>query len=134
MDGHRSERVAEAIREELGEIINYELADPRIGPLTVTEVHVDRDLRKAQVRIALGGDVRQQKETLAALAGARHYIRRILANRLELYRVPDLHFESDLSPELVARVDSLLKRMHKGRPRETGPSNSSSETEKDPLK
>ena len=44
MEGHRAERVTEAIREELGEIIGYEMSDPRIGSATVTEVHVSPDL------------------------------------------------------------------------------------------
>jgi ribosome-binding factor A len=31
MDSHRTERVSEALREELAEMIAYELSDPRIG-------------------------------------------------------------------------------------------------------
>ena len=53
MDSHRTERVSEALREELGEIIAYELSDPRIGDATVTEVLLSPDMRHAQMQTHL---------------------------------------------------------------------------------
>ena len=53
MDIHRPERVSEALREELSEMIAYELSDPRIGEAVVTEVLVSPDMRHAQVRLHL---------------------------------------------------------------------------------
>jgi ribosome-binding factor A len=118
MDTHHSERVSEALREELSEIIAYELSDPRIGEAIVTEVLVSPDLRHAQVRLHLGEQPGQQEETIQALDGARHFLRRQLAKRLSLYRVPELHFEPDISPALSSRAHDLLRRVRKGRPRE----------------
>lgn len=118
MDNHRAERVSEALREELGELISYELSDPRIAEATVTEVLVSPDMRHAQVRLHLSADARQQQETLAALEGARHLLRRQLAERLTLYRIPELHFEPDVKLTTDARLEYLLKRVRKGRPRE----------------
>lgn len=117
MDSHRAERVSEALREELGEIIGYELSDPRIGNATVTEVLLSPDMRHAQVRLHLSDDAGQQQTTIRALDGARHFLRRELAVRLNLYRVPELHFEADVTspPE---RLQHLLKRMRRGRPRD----------------
>lgn len=120
MDTHRAERVSEALREELGELIAYELSDPRIGDATVTEVLVSPDMRHAQVRVHLGGDA-GEKDTIQALDGARHFLRRQLAERLNLYRVPELHFEADVSPGVAARMEHLLKRVRRGRPREEEP-------------
>jgi len=37
LDPHRNERVSEGLREELDELINYELTDPRVGPAAVSE-------------------------------------------------------------------------------------------------
>ena len=115
MDAHRTQRVREALREELGEIIGYEMSDPRIEMVDVTEVELARDLRYAQVRVSLGGDSRRQQEALEALESARHYLRRELAGRLNLRRIPELHFEADARMEAAARVESLLKRSRKGR-------------------
>lgn len=117
MDSHRAERVSEALREELGELIGYELSDPRIGDAAVTEVLVSPDMKHAQVRLHLGSDPVQRQQTIQALEGARGFLRRQLAERLQLYRVPDLHFEEDISVSGKARMEALLKRIQRGRPR-----------------
>ena len=120
MDNHRAERVSEALREELGEMIAYELTDPRIGEATVTEVLVSPDMRHAQVRLHLSTNLTQQKETIRALDGARHFLRRQLAERLSLFRVPELHFEADVPvADGKSRMDHLMKRIRRGRPRDT---------------
>ena len=123
MDIHRSERVSEALREELGELIAYELSDPRIGEAVVTEVLVSPDKRHAQVRLHLTTKPAEQKETISALEGARHFLRRQLAERLNLFRVPELHFEADSTTNEYGRMDHLMKRIRRGRPRDAeGPS------------
>ena len=114
---HRTERISEALREELAELIGYELSDPRIGSATVTDVQVSPDKKHAFVRVGVGADSDIQ-QTLAALEHASHFLRQELATRLELYRVPELHFEPDASASIGHRMDHLLKRIHKGRPRE----------------
>jgi ribosome-binding factor A len=118
MDSHRNQRVSEALREELGELIAYELSDPRIGDATVTEVLVSPDMRHAQVRLHMREAKQEQEQTIQALAGARHFLRRALAERLNMYRVPELHFEADLSPGAAERMDQLLQRVRRGRPRD----------------
>ena len=118
MDSHRSERVSEALREELGELIAYELSDPRIGEATITEVLVSPDMRHAQVRLHLGNHSKDGRQTIEALEGARHFLRRQLAERLNLFRVPELHFEADISTEVTERMGQLLKRVRRGRPRD----------------
>jgi ribosome-binding factor A len=122
MDTHRAQRVSEALREELGELIAYELSDPRIGDTTVTEVLVSPDMRHAQVRLHLVSDTEEQQETIRALDGARRFLRRQLAERLNLYRVPELHFEADVESDGDSRMDHLLKRIRRGRPRDEQPS------------
>jgi ribosome-binding factor A len=117
VDSHRSQRVSEALREELGEMISYELSDPRIGEATVTEVLVSPDMRHAQVRLHLSAGQDEQQETIRALDGARHFLRRQLAERLNLFRVPELHFEADVTASAGTRVEQLMKRVRRGRPR-----------------
>jgi ribosome-binding factor A len=117
MDSHRSERVSEALREELSEMIAYELTDPRIGEAIVTEVLLSPNMRHAQVRLHLASDPGRQQETIRALEGARRFLRRELAVRLNLYRVPELHFEADV-PGDGSRLEHLLKRVRRGRPRD----------------
>lgn len=103
-------------------MIAYELSDPRIGEPVVTEVLVSPDMRHAQVRLHMGTSEAQQKQTILALEGARNFLRRELAHRLNLFRVPDLHFESDIKVAVNSRMDQLLKRVRRGRPRDPEPS------------
>jgi ribosome-binding factor A len=117
MENHRVERVSEALREELGELIAYELSDPRIGEALVTEVLVSPDKRHAQVRLHVTSDPAERKRTMEALDGARHFLRRQLAERLNMFRVPELHFEADVQLSPNGRIESLFKRMKRGRPR-----------------
>ena len=117
MDPHRTLRLAEALREELAELIAYEMSDPRVGDVTVSEVITSPDKRHAQVRIGLTSG-RDPKEALLALEHARGFLRLQLSERLETFRIPELHFEADVSAALGPRMETLLKRMRKGRPKE----------------
>jgi len=75
-------------------------------------------MRHAQVRLHLSKDVDAQKGTIAALEGARGYLRHQLAERLNLFRIPELHFEADVKLAVNARMDQLMKRVRRGRPRD----------------
>jgi ribosome-binding factor A len=117
LDPHRAERVSESIREELDELIGYEMSDPRVGPASVTEVHVSPDFRRAHVRLALSGSAEEQSATLEAISHAKQFLRHQLAERLQLFHTPDLHFEPALPANLGAKVPQILKRIKRGRPR-----------------
>lgn len=117
MDSHRAERVSESIREELEELIGYEMSDPRVGSVTVTEVHLSPDFRHAHVSLILSGTADEQAATLAALNHAKQFLRHQVAERLQLFRTPDLQFEPALPPGMDAKVPQILRRIKRGRPR-----------------
>ena len=117
MDEHRTLRVSEAIREELAEMIGFELEDPRLTGVDVTTVHVSPDSRHATVKFGFQGTEREMNQALAALEHAQAYLRRQLALRLQLRRLPELHFERDKNPYVESRIDLLLKRAKKSRGR-----------------
>jgi ribosome-binding factor A len=123
MDPRRAERVSEALREELEELIAYELEDPRIQAADVVEVLISPDARHAHIRIRTAGDAGAQAETVTALEHARHFLRRQLSQRIGIFRIPELHFELAVSPELDQKAGRLLRRMRRGRarPAETAP-------------
>jgi ribosome-binding factor A len=123
MENHRAQRVSEALREELSEMIGYELSDPRIGEAVVTEVLVSPNMKHAQVRLHFGPGTNKE-ETIRALDGARHFLRSQIIERLNLFRVPELHFEADVKLGANAKMEHLLKRMRRGRPRDQEPSQS----------
>lgn len=126
MDPYRHERISESIREELDELIAFEMSDPRIGSATVTEVLVSKDYRKAVVRLALVGTAQEQTETLAGLKHAKQFLRHELTERLQLFKSPELHFEAALAADLAAKAAKILKRIERGRPKDSG-------SEKNPI-
>jgi ribosome-binding factor A len=117
MDPRRAERVSEALREELEELIAYELADPRIQAADVVEVLISPDARSAHIRIRSEGSAESQAATVTALEHARHFLRRELSRRIDIFRIPELHFELAVTPELDQRAGRLLRRMRRGRAR-----------------
>jgi ribosome-binding factor A len=118
LDPHRNQRVSESIREELDELIGYELSDPRVGPATVAEVHLSPDFRRAHIRLVLTGSAEEQAATLEAINHAKQFLRHQLAERIQLHHTPDLHFEAALSAGLSAKVPQILRRIKRGRPRD----------------
>jgi ribosome-binding factor A len=117
VDPRRTERVSEGIREELDELINYEMSDPRIGDVTVSEVFVSADFRKAHIRLLTTGTAEEQAITLAAIDHAKQFLRHQLAERLQLFHTPDLQFEAALPAGLGAKAPQILKRIRRGRPK-----------------
>jgi ribosome-binding factor A len=112
---HRADRLKEIIREELEELIGYEMADPRVGGTAVSEVVLSPDLRHAYVRLVLLGTLEEQALTLKAVEHGKQFLRHQLTERLALHRTPDLHFESAIPATLAAKVPQLLKRIKRGR-------------------
>jgi ribosome-binding factor A len=113
---HHRERQTEALKDELVAILEGELADPRIGLVNVSEVHLSPDGRSAQIYIAvMEGDDDAVVETMHGLDAAKTYIRRELTDRLRLRQAPELIFRLDRSEQYSARIDQLLERIRLGR-------------------
>src|SRR5277367_2084507 len=93
---HRG-RLGEALREEIETLVEGELADPRIGLVGVTAVHVADDGRSAQVLVDVDGDDQEAERSLEGLLAAKEYIRHELVERLRLRRAPELYFRLDRS-------------------------------------
>ncbi len=108
----RSNRIAEQMKKELGDIITRKIKDPRVGFVTVTDVDVTGDLQQATVYISSLGNDRERKETLKALVKASGFIRTEIGNRIRLRRTPEITFEFDSSIEYGNKIDALLRSLH----------------------
>jgi len=109
----RTERVADTIREEIAQIVGYELEDPRLTMVTVTDVRLSGDKRDAKVYVTIAGNEDEHKSALAALKHAAPYVRKQLGLSLNLPRTPELHFVRDRVEEEGERVDQLLMQIEK---------------------
>lgn len=110
---HRTERVADILREEISQIVGYELEDPRLTTVTVTEVRLSDNLRAAKVYITVAGDEQEHKLALAALKRAAPYVRKQIGLSLNLPRTPEIYFVRDRVEEEGERVDQLLRQIER---------------------
>jgi ribosome-binding factor A len=117
-DHHRHERVGEEIAHEINAMLAGELKDPRLeGNVSVSEVRVQPDMKHARVFVSVRTDsAKEQADAIKALEHASGFIRHELIERLQLRRLPDLHFTLDLSQEHVERIERLLKQMKSEKP------------------
>jgi len=107
----RPERVADILREEISQIVGYELEDPRLTMVTVTDVRLSDNLRNAQVFVTVIGDEEEHKLALSALRHAAPYVRKQLSLSLNLPRTPEIHFLRDRVEEKGERIDQLLEKI-----------------------
>ncbi len=106
----RTQQVAEEIQRILGEVIQNEIKDPRVGFATVVGVDVSADLSHAQVRISVMDDS-ERADTMEALERARGFLRRRVAQELRHMRsVPELHLHLDTSLDYSMHIDEVLRR------------------------
>ncbi|HTZ33732.1 MAG TPA: 30S ribosome-binding factor RbfA [Methylomirabilota bacterium] len=122
-DHHRHERVGEEIAHEINAMLAGELKDPRLeGNVCVSEVRVQPDMKHARVFVSVRTEnSKEQIEAIKALEHASGFIRHELVERLQLRRLPDLHFTLDLSQEHVERIERLLKQMKSDKPSNPSP-------------
>ena len=110
---HRTERTADTLKEEIAQIVSYELEDPRLTMVTVTDVRLSADKRAARVYVTIVGDEEEHKAALAALKHAAPYVRKQLGLSLNLPRTPEIHFVRDRVEEEGERVDQLLQEIER---------------------
>lgn len=106
--GIRLQRIADRIREELSEMLIREINDPRLEQVYVTDVQVDRELAFANIYVSAIEGSQRSKEVLVGLKSASGYIRRELAQKVELRSFPRLRFHWDPTPENADQIERLL--------------------------
>ena len=109
----RAERTADTLKEEIAQIVGYELEDPRLTMVTVTDVRLSSDKRAARVYVTIAGDENEHKAALAALKHAAPFVRKQLGFSLNLPRTPEIHFVRDRVEEEGERVDQLLNEIER---------------------
>jgi len=105
----RPERMAEALRVEVAEIVGYELEDPRLQSVTVTDVRIADNLRDASVFVLVSGDEKEIDDAMVALRNATSFVRQQVAMNLNLHHAPQLHFARDIVEENATKIEEILE-------------------------
>lgn len=113
--GFRPDRLGDQIRAEISDLLAREVHDPGIGFITVTRATVTPDLQIARVYYTTLGSESARKDTVKALGRATPFLRRQLAGRLRLRRVPELEFRFDQSVEHQDRIERLIHQIQEER-------------------
>ena len=107
----RQQRTAEQIKNILSTLVLRDMRDPRLQDLTITVVRLDREMQYADIFVNALGDESREDEAMKALNGAKGYLRRELASRLDLRTVPQLHFHWDPTLAHAQHIDQLLESL-----------------------
>lgn len=114
---HHQDRVAEALKDEIGAMIEGELSDPRIDFCHVSEVALNPGGKSARVYVAVDSNAKdiaeRESRTIEGLEAAKGYIRRELKERMGVRHVPELSFLADRSGRFQARIEQLMSRGRK---------------------
>ncbi len=108
----RSEKVGEAIHEEVSRLLVKGIKDPRVGFVTITGVKVTDDLHLATIYFTVVGSDEERKATEAGLNSAKGFIRKELGKTMRMRYTPDILFRYDETIAYGSRIESLLKQIH----------------------
>ena len=108
----KQKRLEGIIRKNLSEILQFDVKDPNIGFVTITDVKVTNDHSYAKIYVTFLGATNKTR-AMAALDRAKGFIRSELSQRLDIRRCPELQFEIDTVEENARHIDELLEEYHK---------------------
>ena len=113
MEYKRSDRVGDLLLELVSELLQKEVRDPRIGPVTLTAAEVTKDLKRARIYFGLLTENERRAEVLAGLKSATGFIRTKVAKELKLRFVPTIEFVYDDTQDQARRIEDLLQQVKK---------------------
>jgi ribosome-binding factor A len=111
----RLQRIEAQMQRVLAELIPREVKDPRVGPVTITQVALAPDLSQAQVYFVQFGDKSKHPDALAGLSAAAGFLRGEVGRRVGLRHAPRLAFIADDSFDRAAQLSALISAANKPR-------------------
>jgi ribosome-binding factor A len=113
--GSRLARIEAQMQRVLAEMISREVKDPRIGPVTITQVSLVPDMAQAQVFFVPFGDAGKHPDVLQGLNAASGFLRGEVGRRVGLRHAPRLIFVADESFDRAAQLTALITAANKPR-------------------
>ncbi len=107
----KTERIASNLVKEISYILANKIKDKNIRFVTITDCKVTSDLSFAKVYFTVF-NMEKTEETFNALKNASGYIRKELAERVDIRHVPELQFVFDESIEYGNKIEHLIEQIH----------------------
>ncbi|HMT10125.1 MAG TPA: 30S ribosome-binding factor RbfA [Ignavibacteria bacterium] len=109
----RTEKVAEEIKHQLAAILTRDLAELKLGLVTVTRVRISRDLKNAKAYLSFIGNKEPADVCVEKVNNRKKQIRMHLGKNMHLKFVPEIDFYFDDTIEYASRIDEIIKEIHK---------------------
>lgn len=111
----KSTRINSEVQKELAILISNEVKDPRIDPMTsVISCDVTTDLKQCRVYISiLSSDEQVHKDTMEGLEKAKGFLRKRLAETVNLRNTPELIFKEDRGIENAIHMSQIIEETMK---------------------
>lgn len=110
---YREQKVAEAIKHAVAEIILEELGDPKLGFITITAAVISADYKKATIYFSSIGDENEQGESLKHLNRAAGFIKSRIKDKVVLRYIPEIVFEIDTLLQEEQRIGKMIDELNK---------------------
>ena len=118
MVNKRVARVNEQMKRELIALLRFEVRDPRVGMVTVTDVETAPDLYHAKVYISVAGDADERERAMEGMRAAAGFLRGEIGRRMHIRRAPELHFTLDETLQHAMHIEQLLREARASMPAE----------------
>ncbi len=109
----KNEKIAELIKRNISEIIQFDLKDPKIGFITITDAQVTNDLSYAKVYVSFLGQNARKEAGMKALERSKGYIRSELSKKLSTRKVPELQFVLDDALDKGNKIEKIIANINK---------------------
>ena len=103
--------IASNIIKEISYILAYEVKDSDIKFVTVTDCKLSSDLSYAKIYVTVLDD-NKKEITMKALNDAKGFIRKGLADRIDIRHTPELEFVFDESIEYGKKIEDIIEKIH----------------------
>ncbi len=109
-------RISEDLKKELSDLFR-DLKDPRISQmLSIIKLNLSNDLSHCKVYVSAIEGSEKTVGSVEGLKSASGYIRKEIASRLHLRKIPEFHFIADDSIEYSANINRMLSEQRTAHP------------------
>ena len=110
----RAQKVAEELRKIVSMILLNDLADSRVGFITVTRIEVTDDLRNATIYYSVLGDEEARNNAEEALEEHHRFIRHLVVERINMKFAMEIVFQFDDAIDENFKIEGILRKIKEG--------------------
>ena len=108
----KQDRMDSILTKEISRILQFELKNPKLGFVTVTDVQCTRDMSQAKVYVSFLGQQERNDAGMKILNQSKGFIRSTIAKNVKMRKVPELIFVQDTSLEQGRKIEMIIQEIN----------------------